>query len=165
MPLKPSTKVWLYEANKTAAEKAGLEVVSEPKDTDVALMRASAPFEQPHYNYFFGRRQHEGSLEYSQDNKDYAILKRVSKHTPVIMTMYMERPAVLTNVTDEPSGFIADFELNDEVLFRRMTSDTLYTVRFPFALPSSMACVLKQKSDKPDDLDTPLSPRGFGLTR
>jgi len=63
-------KVWLYGANKTAAEKVGLEVVSETEDADVALMRASAPFGQPHYNYFFGRRQHEGSLEYSQDNKN-----------------------------------------------------------------------------------------------
>lgn len=165
LPLKPGTKVWLYGADKTAAEKAGLEVVSEPEDADVALMRTSAPFEQPHYNYFFGRRHHEGSLEYAQDDKDYAILNRVSKHTPVIMTMYMERPAVLTNVTDKTSGFIANFGLSDEVFFRRLTSDTPYTARLPFALPYSMASVLKQKSDEPDDLATPLFQRGFGLAR
>nr|ALM58466.1 myrosinase [Citrobacter sp. Wye1] len=165
LPLKPGTKVWLYGADKSAAEKAGLEVVSEPEDADVALMRTSAPFEQPHYNYFFGRRHHEGSLEYREDNKDFAVLKRVSKHTPVIMTMYMERPAVLTNVTDKTSGFIANFGLSDEVFFSRLTSDTPYTARLPFALPSSMASVLKQKSDEPDDLDTPLFQRGFGLTR
>lgn len=165
LPLKPGTKVWLYGADKIAAEKAGLEVVSEPEEADVALMRTSAPFEQPHYNYFFGRRHHEGSLEYPENNKDYAILKRVSKHTPVIMTMYMERPAVLTNVTDKTSGFIANFGLSDEVLFSRLMSDAPYTARLPFALPSSMASVLKQKSDEPDDLATPLFHRGFGLTR
>lgn len=165
LPLKAGTKVWLYGADKKAAENAGLVVVSEPEDADVALMRTSAPFEQPHYNYFFGRRHHEGSLEYRDDNKDYAMLKQVSKHVPVIMTMYMERPAVLTNVTDKTSGFIANFGLSDEVLFSRVMSDEPWTARLPFALPSSMASVLKQKSDEPDDLDTPLFPRGFGLAR
>lgn len=165
LPLKAGTKVWLYGADKTAAEKAGLDVVSEPEDADVALMRTSAPFEQPHYNYFFGRRHHEGSLEYRDDNKDYAILKQVSKHVPVIMTMYMERPAVLTNVTDKTSGFIANFGLSDEVFFSRLMSNAPYTGRLPFALPSSMASVLKQKSDEPDDLEAPLFQRGSGLAR
>ncbi|WP_395280613.1 glycoside hydrolase family 3 protein [Enterobacter cloacae] len=165
LPLKPGTKVWLYGADKVSAEEAGLHVVSDPEEADVALMRTSAPFEQPHYNYFFGRRHHEGSLEFRDDNKDYAMLKQVSKKVPVIMTMYMERPAVLTNVTDKTSGFIANFGLSDEVLFRRLTSDMPYTARLPFSLPSSMASVLKQQSDEPDDLATPLFPRGFGLAR
>lgn len=165
LPLKAGTKVWLHGAERSAAEHAGLTVVNTPEEADVALMRTSAPFEQPHYNYFFGRRHHEGSLEFKEDNKDFLMLKRVSRHVPVIMTMYMERPAVLTNVTDKTYAFIANFGLSDEVLFRRLTTDSPYTARLPFALPSSMASVLKQKSDEPDDLESPLFPRGYGLAR
>ncbi|MDR7342050.1 beta-glucosidase [Pantoea alhagi] len=165
LPLKTGTKVWLYGADKAAAERAGLTVVATPEEADVALMRTSAPFEQPHYNYFFGRRHHEGSLEFNAENKDFQMLKKVSQQVPVILTMYMERPAVLANVTDKTHAFIANFGLSDEVLFNRLTSDAPYSARLPFALPASMASVLKQKSDESDDLDSPLFPRGYGLAR
>jgi len=61
-------------------------------------MRTAAPFEQPHYNYFFGRRHHEGSLEWQADNKDLLALNDASHRIPVVMAMYMDRPAVLSKV-------------------------------------------------------------------
>lgn len=165
LPLKKGTKVWLYGADQAAARSAGLVVVDTPEEADVALMRTNAPFEQPHYNFFFGRRHHEGSLEYRKDNKDLQMLEKVRKQVPVIMTVYMERPAILTNITDKTSAVIANFGLSDEVLFNRLTSDVAYTARLPFALPASMASVLEQKSDEPGDLKSPLFPLGYGLTR
>ena len=77
----------------------------------------------------------------------------------------MERPAVLTDVTDKTQAFIANFGLSDEVLFSRLTSDAPYSGRLPFALPASMEAVLKQDPSVPGDLHAPLYALGFGLSR
>lgn len=165
LPLKPGTRVWLYGAEAAAAKKAGLTVVDRPEEAQVAIMRTSAPFEQPHYNYFFGRRHHEGSLEYKADSEVMETLNDVARKVPVVMTMYMERPAVLTDVTDKTQAFIANFGLSDEVLFSQLTSDAPYSGRLPFALPASMEAVLKQDPSVPGDLHAPLYASGFGLSR
>lgn len=165
LPLKAGTRVWLYGAEAAAATRAGLIVVDRPEEAQVAVMRTSAPFEQPHYNYFFGRRHHEGSLEYKADSEVMKTLNDVARKVPVVMTMYMERPAVLTGVTAKTQAFIANFGLSDEVLFSRLTSDAPYSGRLPFALPASMEDVLKQDPSVPGDLHAPLFASGFGLSR
>ncbi len=165
LPLQPGTRVWLYGAEATEAKKAGLTVVDRPEDAQVAIIRTSAPFEQPHYNYFFGRRHHEGSLEYKADSEVMNVLNNVSHKVPVVMTMYMERPAILANVTDKTQAFIANFGLSDEVLFSRLISDAPYSGRLPFALPASSDAVNKQDPSVPNDLQAPLYALGFGLSR
>lgn len=163
LPLRKSTRVWLYGIQPTEATRAGLVVVERPEDADVAIMRTSAPFEQPHYGYFFGRRHHEGSLEYKPEDEVMKTLDKVSAIVPVVMTMYMERPAVLTHVTDKTHAFIANFGLSDEVLFTRLTSDAPYSGRLPFTLPSNIQSVMDQDPSVPDDIKSPLYPIGFGL--
>jgi Glycosyl hydrolase family 3 C terminal domain. len=165
LPLRPGTRVWLYGADADAAKRAGLVVVSQPQEAQVAIMRTAAPFEQPHANYFFGRRHHEGSLELKADNKDLLALNDASRRIPVVMTMYMDRPAVLSNVIDKTHAFIANFGVSDDVLFSQLTSGQAFTGRLPFALPSSMESVLKQDESVPDDLVNPLFKLGFGLSR
>jgi beta-glucosidase len=164
LPLKKGTRVWLYGADAAEATKAGLTVVEHPQDAQVAIMRTSAPFEQPHQAYFFGRRHHEGSLEYKADSEVMKTLTDVSSKVPVIMTMFMERPAVLSDVTNKTQAFIANFGLSDEVLFSRLTADAPYIGRLPFAMPASMDAVLKQDPSVPDDMTSPLYPLGFGLS-
>lgn len=165
LPLKKGMKVWLYGVDNAAASRAGLTVVEKASEADVALMRTNAPFEQPHYQYFFGRRHHEGSLAFREDDQDYQMLKKISQQVPVVMTLYLDRPAILTHVIDKTQAVIANFGLSDEVLFSRLLSSTPYTARLPFALPSSMDEVLQQKSDEPDDLRAALFPLGYGLSR
>lgn len=126
-------------------------------------MRTSAPFEQPHYGYFFGRRHHEGSLAFKPEDDVMKTLDKVSAIVPVIMTMYMERPAVLTDITSKTRAFIANFGLSDEVLFTRLMSVAPYSGRLPFALPSTMKSVLEQDPSVPGDIKSPLYPTGFGL--
>lgn len=164
LPLKKGTRVWLYGAEAAEATKAGLTVVDRPEDAQIAIMRTSAPFEQPHYNYFFGRRHHEGSLQYKADSEVIKTLNKISPEVPVIMTMYMERPAILSNVTDKTQAFIANFGLSDAVLFSRLISDAPYTGRMPFALPPSMEAVRQQDPSLPGDLTSPLYPLGYGLS-
>ncbi|QHM72131.1 glycoside hydrolase family 3 protein [Mixta intestinalis] len=165
LPLKKDIKVWLYGIDKAVATEAGLTVVKNPGSADVALMRLSAPYEQPHPNYFFGSRYHEGSLAFASDNKDLKVLEEISMVVPVVLSIYLDRPAILANVRDKTSAIIANFGVSDEVLISRLISDSAYTARLPFALPSTAESVLIQKSDEPGDLKLPLFPLGYGLAR
>jgi len=165
LPLKKGKKVWLYGIAPQAAVAAGFTVVDAPEKADVAVIRAHAPFEQPHKNYFFGKRHHEGSLAFTSDNADYQAIVKASAKVPVVVTVYLDRPAILTHVQNKAKAIIGNFGVSDTVLFSRLTSDEAYTGKLPFELPSSMDEVLKQKSDLPHDTENPLYPIGAGLAR
>lgn len=165
LPLRQGTKIWLSGVDKQAAQQAGLVVVDEPQQADIALIRTSAPFEQPHRNYFFGSRHHEGSLAFTDDNPDLQKIKQVSRVVPTIVTVYLDRPAILSNVQALSKGLIANFGVSDAVLLQKLQSQQAWRGRLPFELPSSMAAVLKQQSDVAADSEKPLYPLGFGLAR
>ncbi len=165
LPLRQGAKIWLSGVDKQAAQQAGLVVVDEPQQADIALIRTSAPFEQPHRNYFFGSRHHEGSLAFTDDNPDLQKIKQVSRVVPTIVTVYLDRPAILSNVQALSKGLIANFGVSDAVLLQKLQSQQAWRGRLPFELPSSMVAVLKQQSDVAADSEKPLYPLGFGLAR
>ena len=43
--------------------------------------------------------QHEGSLAFRDGDADYEAFKRVSAIVPTIVTVYLDRPAILTPIT------------------------------------------------------------------
>ncbi|KAB8307075.1 glycoside hydrolase family 3 protein [Rouxiella chamberiensis] len=165
LPLKKGKKVWLYGIDPKAAQAAGFIVVDAPEKADIALIRAHTPYEQTHKQWFFGKRHHEGSLAFTDDNADYQAIVKASKAVPTVVTVYLDRPAILTNVNDKAKAVIGNFGVSDAVLFSRLTSGEAYTGKLPFELPSSMEAVLKQKSDMPHDSESPLFEIGFGLAR
>lgn len=165
LPLKKGKKIWLHGIEPKAAQAAGFTVVDSPEKADVALIRAQAPYEQPHKQWFFGKRHHEGSLAFTEDTTDYQAIVKASKSVPTIVTVYLDRPAILTNVVDKAKAVIGNFGVSDTVLFTRLTGTEAYTGKLPFELPSSMEAVLQQKSDMPHDSESPLFEIGFGLAR
>ncbi len=165
LPLKKGKKIWLYGVAAKAAQDAGFTVVDSPEKADVALIRAQAPYEKLHQNWFFGKRHHEGSLAFTEDNADYRALINASKHVPTVVSLYLDRPAILSNVQDKAKAIIGNFGVSDSVLFSHLTSSEAFTGKLPFELPSSMEAVLKQQSDMPHDSQSPLYEIGFGLAR
>lgn len=163
LPLKAKSKVYLYGIDPRIAEQAGFVVVNAPEQADVAIVRTATPYEQPHKNYFFGARYHEGSLAFSADNPDLKAILAAADKVPTIVTVYIDRPAILTPVKDKASVLIANFGISDNMLFTALTDGKPFTARLPFELPSSMEDVLAQYSDKPHDSKRPLYPIGFGL--
>lgn len=165
LPLKKGQKIWLYGIAPKAAEAAGFTVVDSPEKADVALIRAQTPYEKLHQAWFFGKRHHEGSLEFTGDNADYQAIVNASKHVPTVVTVYLDRPAILSNVKDKAKAIVGNFGVSDAMLFTRLTSGEAFTGKLPFELPSSMEAVLKQLSDMPHDSESPLFDIGFGLAR
>lgn len=166
LPLRPAgKKVYLYRVDSAAAAAAGWTVVSDPAQADVAVLRMDAPFETLHPQYVFGSRQHEGDLGYRDGQADYEALKRVPARVPVVATVYLDRPAILTAVRDRVLGasggaLIANFGVSDAALLDVLAGRARAEGRLPFELPSSMAEVRAQRSDAPHDTRRPLY--GFG---
>ncbi len=146
-----------------AAEAAGFPVVTDPAQADLPLVRAPAPYESEHPNLFFGSRQHEGRLSFTEKDAAYAELLRVSPLVPTVFLTTLERPLILINVRPHATALLGDFGIADEPLLALITGKISPGGHIPFELPSSPEALRQQKSDVPHDLPSPLFPIGFGL--
>jgi beta-glucosidase len=162
LPLRAPLRVYLHGVASEAAEAMGWTVVSDPSAADVAIMRLDAPFETVHPNYVFGSRQHEGSLAFQDGDSAYEEFKRVSALVPTVVTVYLDRPAILTPIRDRARALIANFGVSDAALLDVLAGRARPEGKLPFELPSSMAAVEAQRSDLPHDSRRPLYPYGFG---
>jgi len=154
--------VYLRGVSADAATREGWTIVTDPKQADVAIVRLSAPFERLHPQYVFGQFFHEGSLAFKDGDPDYEAFKQASAAVPTIVTIYLERPAILTPLKDRASALIGNFGVSDAALLDVLTGRVKPEGKLPFELPSSMEAVLAQRSDVPHDSARPLYPFGFG---
>ena len=164
LPLRSSRPlhVYLRGVSADAATHEGWTVVTDPLKADIAIMRLGAPFERLHPQYVFGQFFHEGSLAFKDDDPDFDEFKRVSAVVPTIVTVYLERPAILTPLRDKARALIANFGVSDAALIDVLVGRARPAGKLPFELPSSMEAVQTQRSDVPHDSTRPLYPFGFG---
>ena len=160
-PDKP-LRVYLHGVAPQAAARAGWTVVDDPKQADVAIMRLTAPFERLHPQYVFGQFFHEGNLAFKDGDADYEAFKRVSAIVPTIVSVYLDRPAILTPLQATARALIANFGVSDEALIDVLTGRAKPEGKLPFELPSSIDAVAAQRPDMPHDSARPLYPFGFG---
>ncbi|NRR30880.1 glycoside hydrolase family 3 C-terminal domain-containing protein [Oxalobacteraceae bacterium] len=166
LPLAATVKkIYLYGIDAAVARQYGYTVVATPQEADVALLRVNTPYETLHPNYIFGSFQHEGSLAFADGNADYEAIKNAAKFAPAtIVTVYLDRPAILANVQDKASAILGNFGVSDVALFDVISGKASPQGKLPFELPSSMAEVAAQLSDVPHDTAHPLYKFGFGLS-
>jgi beta-glucosidase len=165
LPLDPhGKKVYLYNVDPKVAAQIGFVVVDTAEKADVAIMRVAAPFQTLHPNYTFGSRQHEGKLSFSDGNPDYEAIKRARAQVPTIVTIYLDRPAILTNIRDKVAGLVGNFGISDAALLDVLTGKSRPQGKLPFELPSSEEEVDHQAADVPHDTAHPLYHFGFGLS-
>lgn len=162
LPLKRGAKVYLVGISREQATRHGLQVVETPEAADFGLVRMSAPF-QTHQRYAFGSGLHEGSLAFKAGDAEYDTLLKVSAKVPVITSVYLDRPAVLGNVSAASEALIANFGVSDQALLDVLTGKDSPQGKLPFELPSSMEAVQAQQSGKAHDSVAPLYPIHFGL--
>ena len=165
LPLRRVSRVYLHGISAEAATREGWTVVTDPAQADVAIVRLSAPFERLHPQYIFGSFLHEGSLAFDtkDGDPDYEAFTRASAVVPTIVTVYLDRPAILTPLKDKARALIANFGVSDAALLDLLTGRARPQGRLPFDLPSSMTAVEAQLPDVPHDSARPLYPFGFGL--
>jgi beta-glucosidase len=160
-PLQPGQKVFLHNLDKSVAQSEGLTPVDTVDAADVAVVRISAPYKITHTGYMFGSFQHEGDLDFKDGDSDLVLIEDLAKTKPVIVVVYLDRPAVLTRLLPLSTSLIADFGASDKAVLDALTGRVKPVGRLPFDLPSSMASVRKQSPAVPSDDDAPLFPVNF----
>ncbi|NSZ15225.1 glycoside hydrolase family 3 protein [Agrobacterium vitis] len=163
LPVKPGKKVYLLNVDAATAQKHGYQVVTKPEEADFALVRLMAPFERLHPNYFFGARHEEGDLSFKPGNPDYDAVTAIAGKTPIIATVFLSRPSILTNLKDQTKALIGNFGASDEALFNVIEGKQKARGKLPFELPSSMQAVEAQAPSTPHDSKKPLYKIGYSL--
>jgi len=91
------------------------------------------------------------------------ILEILNK-VPSIVDIYLDRPAVIPEISESSKGLLANFGASDDALLDIIFGKANPSGRLPFEMPSSMEAVRNQKEDVPYDSNNPLYPFGYGLS-
>ncbi|MFF1831477.1 glycoside hydrolase family 3 protein [Paenarthrobacter sp. NPDC058040] len=160
LPLIPGTRVYA-EGFSWTGEAIALELVASPDDADICLIHLQTPW-SPDPDNVLGDLFHSGSLEFDQPTIDH--LAELAAKAPVVASVYLERPAVLSAVLPHCSAVIGEFGVSPKVLIDVLTGASPFTGTLPFDLPSSYAAVTVSREDVPFDTASPLFTHGHGLT-
>lgn len=144
-------------------EAKGITLVAKPEKADLALISMSTPYQLLHPNFFFGALQHEGDLDFKDDDPQLVRLESLADLLPVIVVIEMDRPAILTNILDLSSTLIASFGGSHDSLVELLVSQNTSGGSLPFSLPASMEAVAEAFPDKAGSNLKLLFPSGYKL--
>jgi beta-glucosidase len=157
-------RVFLHGVDSATVARYGFTVVTDLAHADLAIVRTSAPFQTLHPNYVFGAMWHEGDLGFRTGDKEFEEIKRITAAVPTFVTVYLDRPAILSELKDRASALVGNFGVSDAALLDVLTGVAQPEGKLPFELPSSMQEVEAQRSSVPHDTAHPLYRIGFGRT-
>jgi len=156
-------KIYVKNINPQIAAQYGT-VVNDPKQADIAIIRLQTP------NYpiaetkgnFIAQLFHFGDLDFKgQALQDVLDLE---KTVPTVVDIYLDRPAVIPEISKNAKALIANFGSSDTALLDVIFGKYKPGGHLPIEMPSSMEAVRNQKEDMPYDSKDPLYKFGYGLS-
>jgi beta-glucosidase len=161
LPLSGKLKIYVKNVRPEVAAQYGT-VVTKPEEADIAIIRLKTPWVPVETQNFMARMFHHGDLDFKGARKDSIIT--LLKTVPTIVDIYLDRPAVIPEISAAAKGLIANYGASDAALLDVLFGKYKPEGKLPFELPSSMDAVRKQKEDVPYDSEKPLYKFGFGLS-
>jgi len=157
LPLRGTLRIYLEGVQPTALAGRA-EVVSDPADADLAVIRISAPFE-PRNDLFLEDYFHQGPLDFPPGL--IYRLRQIALRTPLHLDVALDRPAILTPVADVVTGLTVTFGVSDEALMLAVYGEVPPEGVLPVEIPRSMDAIRAAHPSRPGTGD-PLYPLGFG---
>jgi beta-glucosidase len=159
LPLTAHIKIYVEGFDKKIASEYAT-VVDSPANADFAIILLQTPY-VPRKG-FIESMMHDGDLDFKEPEKSriLSLLKKV----PTIVNIYLQRPAVIPEISRSSAGLIANFGASDRAILDVVFGKASPYAKLPIELPSSLDAVRNQKEDLPYDSKDPLYPFGFGLT-
>ncbi|WP_045746095.1 glycoside hydrolase family 3 protein [Actinoplanes rectilineatus] len=136
-------------------------LVATPADADVAVLRLSAPYEKRGEPMSVESFFHAGSLDFPAGELDR--IRAIAAAAPTVAVIYLDRPAILTELAEITASLVADFGASAEAVVQVLFGEARPEGNLPFDLPSSMAAVAASRPDLPFDTAEPLFRFGHGL--
>ncbi|HNT75761.1 MAG TPA: glycoside hydrolase family 3 N-terminal domain-containing protein [Anaerolineae bacterium] len=160
LPLAGRPKVYVENMDKAVVQRYA-DVVPTPAEANFAILRLRTPWRKMG-NGVLERIFHQGDLDFEATEK--ARLLSVLDAVPTIVDIYLERGAVIPEITAQCAALLATFNVEDDALLDVIFGQHRPGGKLPFEMPRSMDAVRAQKEDVPHDSEDPLFPFGFGLT-
>jgi beta-glucosidase len=162
LPLQQNKlKIYVKNVNAKVAAQYGT-VVDNPKDADMAILRLNTPYYPVETPITMARMFHHGDLDFKGTQKDSVL--QLLNMVPTIVDIYLDRPAVIPEISAKAKGLLADFGASDAAVLDVIFGKFKPGGHLPIELPSSMEAVRNQKEDLPYDSKDPLYKFGFGLS-
>jgi beta-glucosidase len=161
LPLKGDTKVFVKNMDSDEAAVYA-QVVEKPEDADFAIFRLETPWIPLDTKNEFARGFHHGDLDFKDEARKEILA--LLETTPTIVVIYLDRPAVIPEISAAARALLADYGASDQAVLDVIFGKVYPEGKLPFELPSSMEAVRKQKADVPHDSENPLYVFGFGLS-
>jgi beta-glucosidase len=158
LPLRKGRRMYLEGVSDEVAARYG-EVVGNPADAEIALLRIKAPYDPRPGG--FEAMFHAGSLEFPAQERDR--LAEICSTVPTIVDVYLDRPAVLTDLARDAAALFGSYGSSDNAFLDIVFGDAQPEGSLPFDLPRSMAAVVASRSDVPFDTTDPVFRFGQGL--
>lgn len=136
-------------------------IVTTPEEADIAIIRLNTPWYPADTKNPFAKGFHHGDLDFKGEEKERII--QLLKKVPTIVDIYLDRPAVIPEITNQCKALIGNFGASDKSVCEVLFGNTSPEGKLPFELPSSMEAIENQKTDVPYDSEKPLFEFGYGL--
>ncbi|WP_372966824.1 glycoside hydrolase family 3 protein [Microbacterium sp.] len=159
LPFTVGLKLYVEGIDPEVATSYG-EVVEDPRDADLAVIRLQAPFEQRDTTFenFF----HAGSLDFADEVVDH--VRELAAVVPTVVDVLADRPPILQPITDLASAVTVNWGVSGAALLDVLSGVVSAEGRLPFDLPRSMRAVVDSRPDVPFDTEDPLFRFGHGLS-
>jgi beta-glucosidase len=168
LPLAEGTKIFVDGLDTDQAKRYGT-VVDSADQADVVVLYLptifngnQAPGSDELMDQFLSTILPDDNLAFSAAVLDKA--KVYSENARLITVVDLNRPAILTELNQLSDGLIGTFGVYDSLLFDVIFGQFSPQGKLPFEIPSSMASVMAQKEDLPDDSVAPTFIFGHGLS-
>jgi beta-glucosidase len=132
------------------------------EEAEYAILRLDTPWYPVETKNPFAKGFHHGDLDYK--GEALTEILEILEHLPTVVIIYLDRPAVIPEVSAAAKGLFGEFGASDAAVLDVVFGKVKPEGKLPFELPSSMDAVHKQRADVPFDSDDPLYPFGFGLS-
>jgi beta-glucosidase len=160
LPLPKDVSIYIENIDKKTASLYAT-VADSLEEADYAILRLQSPWEE-RKGSFIESMFHQGRLDFEEAEKRRIL--DIMSEKPTIVCIYLDRPAVIPEISAGSAGLLADFGAYDDAVLDILFGEVSPKAKLPFELPSSMEAVRNQKEDVPYDSEDPLYSFGFGLT-
>jgi beta-glucosidase len=162
LPLVPGKlKIYVRNVDPRVAAQYGT-VVDQPEKADIAILRLNTPYYPVKTDIPIAALFHHGDLDFKGKQKDSIL--QLLKAVPTIVDIYIDRAAVIPEISAGAKGLLADFGASDAAVLDVIFGKDKPGGHLPIELPSSMEAVRAQKEDVPYDSKAPLYKFGYGLS-
>lgn len=157
LPLVTGQAIYVENIGSAAARLG--EVVDNPSDADLAVLRLNAPYEpRPGgFESFF----HAGSLEFPAAERDRIVA--ICEQLPTIIVLFLDRPAIVPEIAQAAATLVVEFGAQDDAIVDVLLGLAQARGRLPFDLPSSTQAVVESRTDVAYDTADPLFRFGDGI--